>query len=169
MGNETHSTTRLEQAVGDTWIPPKRRRTAREISEAASSEPARHHTTRLKRAIAEVGAKGLRVIDTRTRIGRSLQQWRAALVQDLGGPQELSTQQQAIVDLCVRTKLIIDSIDAYCARQPSLVNHRKRAVFPVVMQREQLADSLMRRLDILGLKRQARDITLGDVLKGGKP
>ncbi len=43
-------------------------------------------------------------------------------------------------------------------RQPSLVLHRKRAVLPVLLQRQQLGDSLARTLERLGLERRARDV-----------
>jgi hypothetical protein len=32
---------------------------------------------------------------------------------DLGGPDAISTQQAALVDLAVRTKLLVDSVDTY--------------------------------------------------------
>jgi hypothetical protein len=55
---------------------------------------------------------------------------------------QTSTQQRQVIDLAVKTKLLLDSIDAYLVKQPSLVNHRKRMVLPVVLQRQQLADAL---------------------------
>jgi hypothetical protein len=77
-------------------------------------------------------ALGPRVIDRRTALGKSLAQWRSDLVRDLGGPDALSTQQRALVDLLVRQKLLLESIDAWLLVQPSLVNARKRTLVPVV-------------------------------------
>lgn len=62
----------------------------------------KHGLARLKRAIRAVGG---RVIDRRTTLGRELAQWRADLVTDLGGPRAVSTQQAALVDLAVKSKL----------------------------------------------------------------
>ena len=45
--------------------------------------------------------------------------------------EHTSTQQRQVIDLAVKTKLLLDSIDAWLVKQPSLVNHRKRALLPV--------------------------------------
>jgi hypothetical protein len=59
--------------------------------------------------------------------------WRRELVADLGGEDSISTQQSAPVDLAVKSKLIVDSIDAWLLIQPSLINKRKKALLPVVL------------------------------------
>ena len=80
-------------------------------------------------------------------------------------------QQRQVIDLAVKTKLILDSIDAYLVKQPSLVNHRKRTVLPVVLQRQQLADALARYMMQLGLERKVKLLpSLSDYLNAkGKP
>jgi hypothetical protein len=103
-----------------------------------------------------VRALGNRTLDRRTSIGRALSAWRADLVRDLGG--DVSTQRAAIVDLAVKTKLLLDSIDAWLLTQPSLVNARKRTLIPVVRERQALADALARYLVQLGLERRARPV-----------
>ncbi len=113
----------------------------------------RHNLQTLKRAVKELGARSL---DGRTRVGRALAAWRAQVVTDLGGDDVLSAQQQALIDITVRTKLILDSVDAWLLAQPSLVNKRKRALLPVVRERTQLADSLARHLSALGLERRGK-------------
>ncbi len=112
-----------------------------------------HDLQTLKRAVTKLGARSL---DGRTRVGRALAAWRAQVVTDLGGDDVLSAQQQALIDIAVRTKLMLDSVDAWVLAQPSLVNKRKRALLPVVRERTQLADSLARHLSALGLERRAR-------------
>ena len=47
-------------------------------------------------------ALGPYVIDKRTTVGKVLAQWKADLVNDLAGPDALSTQQKAVVDLVLR-------------------------------------------------------------------
>ena len=48
-----------------------------------------HGLGTLKRAVRELGG---RAIDRRTTLGRALADWRAALINDLGGPDTISTQ-----------------------------------------------------------------------------
>jgi hypothetical protein len=109
-----------------------------------------------------VRALGPRVVDRRTTLGKQLATWKANLVRDLGG--DVSTQQAAIVDLATRTKLLLDSMDAWLLVQPSLVNARKRALLPVVRERQQLADSLARMLERLGLERKEKKMDLAAYL-----
>lgn len=118
----------------------------------------------MKRALKELGSRG---IDRRTAVGRALAQWRQEVIADITGKdnpaeaiKQLSAQQLAILDLASRTKLMIDSVDAWILQQPSLVNARKRAIMPAVKERAQLADSLARYLGLLGIEKKSttRDV-----------
>ena len=109
----------------------------------------RHGLNSLK---ARVKVRGLAAIDMRTTAARALLQLKADLVRDLGGPENVSSQQLVLIDQVVRTKLLLDSLDAWLVEQPSLVNKRQRSVLPVLIQRVQLADSLARYLGQLGLQ-----------------
>jgi hypothetical protein len=111
-----------------------------------------HGLYALKGALMRVG---YRVVDGRTSTGKALAKWRAELIRDIGG--DPSTQQSAIIDLIVKAKLMLDSVDAWLLRQPTLVNARKKSLLPVLMQRQTLADSLVRYLTAIGLKRVPRD------------
>jgi hypothetical protein len=113
----------------------------------------RHGLNRLRTTVKALGG---RVIDRRTALGKTLARWRDDLLVDLGGPEAVSVQERAIVDLAVRTKLLLDSIDAWLLVQPSLVDKRRRCVLPVVRERTQLADALGRYLAQLGLRRRAK-------------
>jgi hypothetical protein len=115
-----------------------------------------HNMRRLKDSISEVASRGGKVIDQRTAIGKSLMRWRSALVQHLGGEESLSTQQLAIIDVAMRTRLLLDSTDAWLIRQPGLIDKRRKQLYPIVQQRTALADSLVRQLTTLGLGRQAK-------------
>ena len=109
----------------------------------------------LKRAI-----RGLDMgkVDRRYRVFRVLAEWRESLLLDLGGQENLSTQQVAIVDLAAKSKLLLDSLDAWLLQQPSLINARKKSVLPVLRERQQLVDSLARILGQLGLERKAKPV-----------
>src|SRR5215472_1082501 len=124
----------------------------------------RHGLTTLKKPMRVLGG---RAIDRRTALGRALEDWCHGLRNDLGGIDQTSTQQRQVVDLAVKTKLILDSIDAHLVTRPSVVNQRKRRVLPVVLQRQQLADALARYMMDLGLECRARPApTLNDYLAG---
>jgi hypothetical protein len=112
-----------------------------------------HGLYALKGALMRVG---YRVVDGRTSTGKALAKWRAELIRDIGG--DPSTQESAIIDLIVKARLMLDSVDAWLLRQPTLVNARKKSLFPVLMQRQTLADSLVRYLTALGLARRAKDV-----------
>ncbi len=115
----------------------------------------KHGLTTLKQAVKGLGG---RVIDRRTTLGKALAKWRADLIQDLGGSETISTQQEALVDLAVKSKLILDSIDAWLLTQRSLINARKRSLLPAVRERQQLADGLARYLGQLGLERRTKEV-----------
>jgi hypothetical protein len=97
---------------------------------------------------------GTNVIDGRTSVGRVLEEMREALVRDLGGPEAISRQQQVLVDLALRTHLLLESLDAFIFSMHSPVNKRKRQLYPVVRERQALADSLARYMSQLGLEKR---------------
>src|SRR5262245_5235088 len=113
----------------------------------------RHGLTGLRRTVKALGG---RLLDGRTTLGRELSAWRADLIRDLGS--DPSTAQVAVIELVVKTKLMLDSIDTWLLAQRSLVNMRKKALLPVVRERQQLADALARYLGQLGLERRAQPI-----------
>jgi len=120
----------------------------------------KHGLTILKRA---VNGLGNRLIDRRTVTGRALAKWRDDLIRDLGG--EVSTQQSALVDLAVKSKLLLNSIDAWLLTQPTLINKKKKSLLPVVRERQQLADGLAKYLAMLGLEKRSREVTLTDYVQ----
>jgi len=115
----------------------------------------RHGLNALK---ARVKVRGLGAIDERTAAAQALLAWRRELVADLGGEDSISAQQRALVELAARTRLYVDSLDAWIMEQPSLVNARKRAVHPILLQRQQLADALARYMTQLGLERRVKEV-----------
>jgi hypothetical protein len=155
------------QALRSEQVPPVPAPATR--ATPARTEPARggapdvHGLYRLRRGVEELATRGLKPTRGNTRIGRSLARWRGQLIRDLGG--DPSTAQLAIVDLAARTRLMLDSVDAWLLTQPSLVNKRKRCLLPVVTQRQILADALARYLQALGLERKAKQLpSLAEVL-----
>ncbi len=52
--------------------------------------------------------------------------WCTELLDDLGGIEAVSTQELALVEEAVKTKLILDSVDAWLLSQKTLINKRNR-------------------------------------------
>jgi hypothetical protein len=116
----------------------------------------RHGLYTMQKAVQTLGSRALP--SRSTALGRALHEWRASLLADLGGADAVSTQQLALVELAVRTKLLVDSVDAYVLAMPSQVNRRKRSLHPVVRERQVLADALARYMQQLGLERRAKPV-----------
>lgn len=108
--------------------------------------------------MGRVKAHGIEALDGRSMAVRAAKAWRTALLNDLGGQENISTQRLAIVDLAVRAKVCLDMIDGWLMSQDSLVNKRRKALIPAVKERQVLADSLSRLLQQIGLERQPRPI-----------
>ena len=119
----------------------------------------RHGLNPLKKALYTLGNRAL---DKRTVAGRALVEWRDDLIRDLGG--DVSTQQDAIISLAIKTKLLLDSIDVWLLQQPTLIIKRKKAIIPAVQQRQVLADALARYMSMLGLARRTKLASLSEIL-----
>jgi hypothetical protein len=146
----THSGESMMVQPTETGMKPNKRNT-------------QHGLSLMKRALK---AGGMKALDRRTSISKALEGWRDQLLSDLGGSDQISTQQRAIISLAVQTKLLLDSIDAWLLTQPTLINARKRAVLPAVLQRQTLADALARYLVQLGLERKVKQLpSLQEYLK----
>ncbi len=87
-------------------------------------------------------------------LGKELQEWQAAIIHDLGGEDTISAMQRSVIELATRTHLLLFSIDRWLLEQPSLIHKSKRQLFPVVLQRQQLADALARYMNQLGLEKR---------------
>lgn len=93
-------------------------------------------------------------------------EYKAELLASLGGADNLSAQELTLLEMCSRDWLLLQSIDAYLL-QHGAFNKRKRAAHAITMQRCQIADSLTRRLQALGLKRRSRPVAgLAELLQG---
>jgi hypothetical protein len=95
-------------------------------------------------------------LDGRSAVAIAVKRFREDLITDLGG--DPSRAQRTIIESTAKTWLLLSSIDDWLQRQPSIVNAKKRTLLPVVMQRQALADSLLRHLTALGLERRAKPV-----------
>jgi hypothetical protein len=101
------------------------------------------------------------------RLGRYVKfQW-GAPVADLGGKENVSAQQMALVEMATRTRLYVEHLDFFLMGQESLVNKKRKSVLPVLRERQGLVDSLARILGQLGLERRAKPVPdLNEYLEG---
>jgi hypothetical protein len=106
-------------------------------------------------ALTRVGFDG---IDKRTTGGRIFFERREQLIADLGGRDALSQIQHDMIERYMRFCVLIDSIDNWLFRQNSLVNKRKRCLYPIVRERAALEDSANRLAQTIGIERKAKAV-----------
>jgi hypothetical protein len=100
-------------------------------------------------------------------VGEALKAWKASLIDSLGGEGAVSAMELSVIELACKTHLLLASVDRFLLEQKSLVNKSKRTLFPIVLQRQTLADALAAYMKQLGMKRTARPPTsLSDYLNG---
>jgi hypothetical protein len=121
----------------------------------------KHGINTMKKALSVLGS---RAIDGRFKVSKELAKWRRDLIEDLGGEENVSIQQQTLADLCVKNKLLLDSIDSWLLTQKTLVIAKRKALLPAIAQRQTLADALARYLTQLGLERRRKVKSLNDIL-----
>jgi hypothetical protein len=122
--------------------------------------------TGLRSLMQRVSTDGLQCLDARSAGYRTLMVWKQELCRDLGGEESLTVQERTLVDLALRTKLLIDHVDTFLMEQNSLINKKRRSAYPVLAQRSSLVNVLLNVLKELGLKRRPKDIgSLEDYLK----
>jgi hypothetical protein len=110
----------------------------------------------LKALMGHVNARGMQAIDRRSVAYRAMKEWQAEMLAALGA-DVISPQRRTLLDLAARTKLFLDHADAYLLALPTLINRRRKVFIALVEQRQRLADSLVRQLQVLGLDRLERD------------
>ncbi len=109
---------------------------------------------------------GLGAIDQRSALAKEIGKHRSELVADLGGEENLSVQQHKIVDEYLKRYVMLETIDGWIFTQPSLLNKRTRSLYPIVLQRQTIADGMIRCLERLGLQRKAKKIpSIQDYIK----
>jgi hypothetical protein len=102
----------------------------------------------------KVKLRGLDALDKRTASARAVVAFRNDLVLDLGGEDDLSTQQRAMVEMAARAWALLGHVDVYLFERESLVDRRRKQLLPVLKERQALADHLSRLLGQLGLERK---------------
>lgn len=103
-------------------------------------------------------------------VGEALKAWKQAIIEDLGGEHEVSAMELSVIELATKTHLLLASVDRFLLGQKSLINKSKRQLFPIVVQRQVLADALSAYMKQLGMKKKAKPVlSLSDYLGTSKP
>src|SRR5262249_2856342 len=101
----------------------------------------------LKRAVA---VRGLNALDGRSAAVRLVREWQAAITADLGGPEQLSAQKRALIDILSRSPLVLNHIDSFMMEQRSLINRKRKAIIPIVRDRQVIVDGIARLVAQIG-------------------
>jgi hypothetical protein len=99
--------------------------------------------------MVRVKLAGFSAIDRRTAAAREHLALRRELANACGGEANLTPQHWKLIDMAARASLLLDHVDAWLFQQPRLVNARTKTLLPILVQRQALADHLMRLLDKL--------------------
>jgi hypothetical protein len=83
-------------------------------------------------------------------------EWRANIEEDAGGRDRLSQLKQLQVERYLVTEVLLQSIDGWLLKQPSLINKRKRSLYPVLEQRSRLAQLSVQLASAIGIERVPR-------------
>jgi len=115
--------------------------------------------TRTNRALGRrKAARNVRVVadlDRRTRAMRAMCAWETNLTRDCA---DVSEHKKTLIELAARTWLLLNNADAFVLELNSIVNKRKRALWPIVSQRMELQDTLTKLLALIGQQNAAQAI-----------
>jgi hypothetical protein len=92
-------------------------------------------------------------LDGRSAIAQGVRRFKQEVRADLGG--ELTRAQETVLESAAQKLVLRDILAGFIFQQPRIVT-RSRAAIPVVFHYLQVAESLTRDLDRLGLKRHKR-------------
>jgi hypothetical protein len=125
----------------------------------------------LKKALATFEKLGVSAFDIDGPVGHALCEWRATIIADLGGADAVTQMQLTVIETAARTKLLIDSLDAWLlAVDGRIINKKTQTLYSIVVQRGTLVDSLGRAMASLGLERRGKTIAnLADYVAGKYP
>ncbi len=125
-----------------------------------SNSRRRRTTTHGAWAVERALTDRMRPLDGRTRLAKALNHLRQDLVQTIGG--DPSPQQSILIERIIRKVLVLDTIDRHVEEQGLFTGDG--TLIPV-LQKAYLgwSNSVRRDLEVLGLRRQVKEITSTDL------
>jgi hypothetical protein len=97
--------------------------------------------------------RGLAAVDRRSVAARTYLDTRAAVVDQLGGEDQITATQAQLVEIVARGLLYLGHLDAVLLERKTILNKTGRRLIPLVHDRRVLADSIAKQLALLGFSR----------------
>ncbi|MBX3027516.1 hypothetical protein KF840_21680 [bacterium] len=110
------------------------------------------------RAAADLKELVRRSMDGRTSEAREVAEWCADYAGDLGGLDELTTAQRTLLQHAGHTVLQLRRVDAFIASMETIAHRKRRQLYPIIVQRAALVNTLRGLLSDLGLERRAKQV-----------
>jgi hypothetical protein len=105
-------------------------------------------------------------LDKRTRLGRHVVERAAEIFVDLGGKENLSALKRSKVYQLVRTDIYIDVIDDWAFRSLNWIDRSKKALRPILLERNRLIETSLKLGQALGLDRIPKPVrTYADLVR----
>jgi hypothetical protein len=101
---------------------------------------------------------GTGALDQRTKVWRQLSRWRAGVIEDRGGIENLSTLELDAIDQLGKLKLIADSAVEVVLTLPTIYNKRNRSLLPVAIQTMNAINSYLKAATAVGLERRSKPV-----------
>jgi hypothetical protein len=121
---------------------------------------------------AKVMLRGLAVVNRRTKAARDVVKWRAELVAELGGEPGMTAARLTRIETLVRTKLLLEHLDAQLLEYDTLFSRKRGTLRPqvkaILTERNRMAEALERGLAALGSSRSKGTVlpSLDDLVGG---
>ena len=154
---------------------PGRRKAILRPSVPAPRGNARRPRTGLLALKAKVMLRGLAVVNRRTKAARDVVKWRTELVAELGGEPGMTPSRLTRIETLVRTKLLLEHLDAQLLEYHTLFSRKRGTLRPqvkaILTERNRMAEALERGLAALGASRSKGTVlpTLDDLVGGDQP
>jgi hypothetical protein len=94
-------------------------------------------------------------ISKKNGIGPEIVSQAEQICSDAGGKESLSELKRQLINRYVITELLIQSVDHWLLQQPSLIKS-KRAIFPIVNERNRLVQTSLQLAQAIGIERKPR-------------
>jgi hypothetical protein len=117
--------------------------------------------------------RGLAVVNRRTKAARDVVKWRAELVAELGGEPGMTAARLTRIETLVRTKLLLEHLDAQLLEYATLFSRKRGTLRPqvkaILTERNRMAEALERGLAALAASRSKGTVlpSLDDLVGGG--
>ena len=121
-----------------------------------NSNARKHGSSRVALELKELVRRSM---DGRTTEAREVAEWIGDYAGDLGGLEELTVAKVTTLQMAGQTWLQIRRVDAFIAGMASIAHAKRRQLYPIIMQRAGLVNTLRGLLSDLGLERRERDVT----------